>query len=163
MALHPSDLIVQAQLGPYLMSVEVCVKFVNCTLQLQNIYTKWEVTEFSFKWCNGILLEMFANLFSWCETLLRDFGLLQQHCQGFVSLGIWCCVVGWVVPDLQSRKIFLDCFILNMDAVCSFVTNQSPNDTALNERRLLSWSFLAVSVCKMIKLCHTFIRKEGTD
>ena len=69
-----------------------------------------------------------------------------------------CC---WVVPDIQSRKMFLDCLILNFDARCW--TPLHPTTQHFEVKKIL---ILKHSCCQCLQTDETFlgfVREERTN
>jgi len=85
----------------------------------------------SFEMFFHISFDMFVHLCSWCDMFLHDLRFLAAVLPRILLFWVvtLCC---WVIPDIQSRKMFLDCLILNFDA--RFWT-PPPNNTALKSER----------------------------
>ena len=74
---------------------------------------------------------MVSHLGRLCSSYVRDLKFSQQFWWGLKSSGMWCCVTGWVVPDVSKDSVtflcraqaVVSCLIYEDNALLLLMTN----------------------------------------
>jgi len=110
--------------------------------------------------CSSFVWNICSSLFLMCRVFCMIWAFLAVVLPRILLFRdvLLCC---WVIPDIQSRKMFLDCLILNFDARCW--TPLHPTTQHFEVKKIL---ILKHSCCQCLQTYETFlgfVREERTN